>query len=103
MCNRICLLLMPSVDLLSAWRLRGVVRGDSSGHRRQELLSLLLHQAGSADDLVARRPQVWPVHLLGEILHRDLQVRLMEEQEEEERVGRWGGEEGREVGKEILI
>lgn len=56
-------------------------------------MPLLLHQTGGADDLVARRPQVWPVHLLGKILHRDLQVRLRKEEQGEEK------EEKMEEGK----
>lgn len=86
MWNQILFYFTWSVSLLSAGRLGGVVGGDSSGHRRQELLSLLLHQTGGADDLVARRPQVRPVHLLGKVLHRDLQVRLRKEEEEEQEV-----------------
>lgn len=63
-------------SLLPAHGLGRVVGRHAAGHRRQELLPLLLDQAGGADDLVARRPQVGAVHLLRQVFHHHLQVRL---------------------------
>lgn len=54
----------------------GVIWGHSPGNRGQKLLPLLLHQTGCTDDLVSRRPQVRPVHLLSQVFSHHLQIRL---------------------------
>lgn len=41
-----------------------VCRSHTTGHRGQELLSLLLHKTSCTDDFMARSPQVRPVHFL---------------------------------------
>lgn len=61
---------------LPAGKLRRVIRSHATRHWCQELLPLLLDQSGCADYLVARRPQVRPVHLLRQIFHHHLQVGL---------------------------
>lgn len=79
--NHILLNAWVCLPSLPAGKLRRVIGSHATRHRCQELLSLLLHQAGCTDYLVARRPQVRPVHLLSQILHYHLQVSLVRNKE----------------------
>ena len=58
------------------WGLWLVIGSHPTGHRGQELLPLLLHLAGSTDDLMAGCAEVRPVDFLRKILRHHLQVSL---------------------------